>query len=134
MQTALKLIAVVITLGLVMSTGAHAVSWSPAQEEREEKAVKGIKGKGEIACLFQSGTADVKKEMRVHDLLVVYREDQNHQLRKIGKIRILSYVGEDFLKGEVVEGEVQAGDVAKKGAVASLVIAPSDTCTQNRMP
>jgi hypothetical protein len=31
-------------------------------------------------------------------------------------------------KGEVVEGELKAGDIAKKGDVASLIISSGDKC------
>jgi hypothetical protein len=97
-------------------------------EEHEEKAAKGIMEKGTIVCLFQSGTADVKKEIQIKDTLPVYRENQNHQFKEVGKVKILSYVGEDYLKGEVVEGELKAGDVAKKGDAASLIISSDYKC------
>jgi hypothetical protein len=84
--------------------------------------------KGDVVCLFHSGTEDVKKEIHINDILIVYRENHEHQLKEVGKIRILSSVGEDYLKGEVVEGEVKAGDIAKKGDVASLVISSEEKC------
>jgi len=40
---------------------------------------------------------------------------RNREHEAVGKIKILSYVGEDYIKGEVLEGRVQTGDVAKKG-------------------
>ncbi len=128
MKTATKILAVVLILCIDVPLLANAVSWSPLEEERAEKAAKGIMGKGAIVCLFQSGTADVKKEIHINDVLIVYRENQNHQLKEAGKIKILFYVGEDYLKGEVVEGELMPGDIAKKGAVASLVISTDDKC------
>ena len=107
---------------------ANAVSWYPLQEEREEKTAKGIMEKGTIVCLFQSGTADVKKAINVNDILPVYRESTSHEFKEVGKIKVLSYVGEDYLKGEVVDGEIKAGDIAKKGDVASLIISSGDKC------
>lgn len=107
---------------------ANAVSWSPIQEEHEEKAAKGIMERGAVVCLFQSGTADVKKAISINDILPVYRETPSRKLKEVGKIKVLSYSGEDYLKGEVVEGEIKAGDIAKKGDVASLVISPGDKC------
>jgi hypothetical protein len=107
---------------------ANAVSPSPIPGERAEKAAKGIKVKGETVCLFQSGTPDVKMAISTGDVLVVYRESESHELKEVGKIKVLSYVGEDYLKGEVVEGELKAGDIAKKGDVASLVISSGDKC------
>jgi hypothetical protein len=107
---------------------AHAVSYSPIPEQREEKAAKGIREKGEEVCLFHSGTEDVRKAINVHDVLVVFREGPKHELSEVGKVKVLSYVGEDYIKGVVVEGEVQTGDIAKKGDVASLIISSGDKC------
>lgn len=121
-------IGIFLSLSAGFSSRVNAVSPSPVLEEREEKAAKGIKEKGETACLFQSGTADVRKTINVNDILNVYRENRSHQMIEVGKIRILSYVGDDYLKGEVVEGELQSGDIAIKGDVASLVISSSDKC------
>ena len=127
-----KVIWILIGIFLSLSGGfplrANAVSPSPVPGERQEKAARGIKEKGEIVCLFQSGTTDVRKTINVNDILTVYRENGTHQMVEVGKISILSYVGDDYLKGEVVEGELQAGDIAKKGEVASLVISSSDKC------
>ncbi len=122
------LLAVLLISCMGLPQLANAVSWSPLQEEREEKAAKGIMEKGTIVCLFQSGTAEVKKAISIGDVIVVYREGPKHELKEVGKIKVLSYVGEDYLKGEVVEGELKAGDIAKKGDVASLIISSGDKC------
>ena len=128
MKKIAKLLAVLLILCAGLPQLVNAVSWSPIQEERKEKAAEGILVKGTVVCLFQSGTADVKKAISMGDVLVVYREGPKHELKKVGKIKILSYSGEDYLKGEVVEGEIKAGDIAKKGEVASLVISSADKC------
>jgi len=121
--------ALLVLAGVISYAGlAYAVSPSPIPEEFEEKYAKGIRVKGEIVCLFESGTEDIKKVIHVNDILTVYREDKDHHIITVGKIRILSYIGDDYLKGEVTEGEVQAGDIAKKGNVASLVISSRPTC------
>src|SRR5512139_2099831 len=120
-----RIIWILIAMFLPFSVGlplrANAVSPSPIPGEREERAAKGIKVTGETVCLFQSGTADVKKAISIGDVLVVYREGPKHELKEVGKIKVLSYSGEDYLKGDVVEGEIKAGDIAKKGEVASLI-------------
>jgi hypothetical protein len=128
MKRIAKLLAVLLILCAGLPQLVNAVSWSPIQEERKEKAAEGILVKGTVVCLFQSGTADVKKAISMGDVLVVYREGPKHELKEVGKIKILSYSGEDYLKGEVVEGEIKAGDIAKKGEVASLVISSADKC------
>jgi len=128
MKKIAKLFAVLLILCVGLPQVVNAVSWSPIEEERVEKAAKGIMLKGATVCLFESGTADVKKAISIGDVLVVYREGPKHELKEVGKIKVLSYSGEDYLKGEVVEGEIKAGDIAKKGEVASLVISSGDKC------
>ena len=123
-----KILAILVISCMALPQFANAVSPSPVPEEREERIAKGIKVKGETVCLFQSGTADVKKMISVGDLLTGYRESGKHELKEVGKIKVLSYIGEDYLKGEVIEGEVRTGDIAKKGDVASLVIFSEDKC------
>ncbi len=128
MKTSARILAVALISCIGVPLFANAVSWSPLQEERAEKAAKGIMIKGDVVCLFQSGTADVKKAVSIGDVLVVYRESKLHELREVGRIKVITYVGEDYLKGEVIEGELMPGDIAKKGEVASLVISTGDKC------
>jgi hypothetical protein len=123
-----KLLVVLLISCVGLPQFVSAVSWSPIQEEREEKVSKGIKEKGDPVCLFQSGTADVKKTININDILPVFRENKSHELKEVGKIKVLSYVGEDYLKAEVVEGKIKAGDIAKKDDVASLIISSVDKC------
>jgi hypothetical protein len=128
MKKIAKFLAVLLILFAGLPQLVNAVSWSPLQEEREEKTAKGLLVKGTVVCLFESGTADVKKAINVNDILPVYREGKSHELKEVGKIKVLSYIGEDYLKGEVIEGEVMASDIAKKGDVASLIISSGDKC------
>ena len=69
---------------------------------------------------IQGGTADVKSSTKINDILPVYRESYSHELKAVGKIKALSYVREDYLKGSVVEGEVSAGDIPKKATLPAL--------------
>jgi len=128
MKKIVKLLAVLLILCAGLPQVVNAVSWSPIEEERVEKAAKGIMLKGATVCLFESGTADVKKAISIGDILVVYAKGPKHELKEVGKIKVLSYSGEDYMKGEVVEGEIKPGDIAKKGEVASLVISSGDKC------
>jgi hypothetical protein len=121
--------AACILLLVLSSPGSiQAVSYPLLEEQREEKAAKGISEKGEAVCLFQSGTADVRKAINIGDVLTVFREGPGRELKEVGKVRVLVFVGEDYLKGEVVEGEIMAGDIAKKGNAASLVISTRERC------
>jgi len=127
-QTFAKLVVVLLAGILGLSGYAVAVSYPVVEDQREEKAAKGIRVKGESVCLFQSGTEDVRKTIGIGDVLIVYREGGNREHKEVGKIRVLSYTGDDYIKAEVVDGAVQTGDVAKKGNVAGLVIATGDRC------
>ncbi len=113
---------------LVLPLKVIAVAFSPIAGEREEKTAQGIKEKGDIVCLFQSGTADVRKTIAVGDILSVYRETKSHEIVEVGKIKVITYIGADYIKGEVLEGELKAGDIAKKGDVAGLIISLDDKC------
>jgi len=123
-------VTTVLLLSVIVGfpVGARAVSYPITEDQRDEKAAKGVREKGETVCLFQSGTADIRKTIIVGDILLVYREGGNRELEEVGKIKVLSYVGEDYIKGEVLEGRVQTGDVAKKGNVAGLVIFSGERC------
>ncbi len=77
---------------------------------------------GETVYLFHSGTQDVKKEIHPNDVLTVHRINTSCQAREVGKIKVIAYVGETYIKGEVVEGELREDDIAKKGDVSCLVV------------
>jgi hypothetical protein len=128
MKRIVRMMILLVLIGIGCPLIVDAVSVSPVPEQRDEKAAKGIREKGETVCLFQSGTADVKKAISAGDLLTVFRESEKHDLKEVGKIKVQSFIGEDYLKGEVVEGEARTGDIAKKGDAASLVISSEDKC------
>ena len=74
--------------------------------------------------LFHSGTEEVRKTINVNDVLTVYREyppDFSPGSTEAGKVRILFPLGDYYFKGEVVEGEMQPGYLAKKGTVACFI-------------
>lgn len=127
-RPAIKVMVLVLFGMFGLSGYAAAVSYPVVEDQREVKAAKGIREKGETVCLFQSGTADVRKTIGIGDVLIVYREGGDREHREVGKIKVLSYAGEDYIRAEVVDGAVQTGDVARKGNVASLVISSSEQC------
>jgi hypothetical protein len=130
MKGILTIAFAVLALTIALPRSVPAVSFSPVPAENEKRAAKGVRGKGETVCLFQSGTAEIRREIAIGDLLTVYRQEENGALRWVGRIKILSSVGEDYLKGEVVEGEIRAGDIAKKGDAAGLIISSEDRCQE----
>jgi hypothetical protein len=87
---------------------------------------------GDKVHLFHSGTEAVKKVFCLNDIIPVYREvatgykpvkeaEQVKTLKEVGKIKVLSYVGDHYFEAQVVEGSVKVGDVAKKEGAYCLV-------------
>jgi hypothetical protein len=77
---------------------------------------------GQEVYLFHSGTDAVRKAIQAGDLLTVYRITPACELKEAGRIRAVAYIGENYLKAKVAEGEIKSGDIAKKGNVSCLVI------------
>jgi hypothetical protein len=74
--------------------------------------------------LFHSGTADVKKDICLNDIIPVYRETQTggHQaIEEVGQVKVLSYSGKHYFEAEVVKGEIKVGDIAEKKGAYCLV-------------
>ena len=80
---------------------------------------------GENVYLFHSGIEQVKSAIHPGDILTVYRMTALCEMKVVGKINVKSYIGETYLKGEVVDGEIRVNDVAKVGRVSCLVICVS---------
>ncbi len=79
---------------------------------------------GNKVHLFHSGTADVKREICLNDVIPVYRETMaggHTTSQEVGKVKVLSYVGEHYFEAEVVAGKIKVGDVAKKTTATCLV-------------
>jgi hypothetical protein len=79
---------------------------------------------GNTVNLFHSGTADVKKEICLNDVIPVYRETMaggHSRVKEVGKVKVLGYEGEHYFKAEVVSGEIKVGDIAKKETAYCLV-------------
>lgn len=99
----------------------------------------GKKAKGEVVMkagkkvhLFHSGTADVKSEITLNDLIPVYRtstvgyqpakaQEQVKILKEVGLVKVLSYIDEHHFEAEIVKGEIKVGDTAKKNSAGLLV-------------
>ena len=50
-------------------------------------------------------------------------------MKSVDEINMLSCLGDNYINGEVVEGDSNEDDVARKGSVAVLVILPADVRT-----
>jgi hypothetical protein len=117
-------IEIIIVILLLVSVNspltAFAVSY-PAQlyhrEVRHDKFVK-----GDTVYMFHSGTENVKKTIYVNDTLAVYRVSPTCEVAPVGIVKVVSFVGETYIKGEVFAGEIKPDDIAKKDKVSCLII------------
>ena len=99
---------------------------APLAAQAAEKKVKSevLMKVGKKVDLFHSGTADVKKEVCLKDVIPVYRETMgggHTTVKEVGKVKVLAYKGEHYFEAEVVSGEIKVGDVAKKETASCLV-------------
>jgi hypothetical protein len=102
------------------------MSVAPLSAQGADKKVKGevVMKVGKKLHLFHSGTADVKKEVCLNDVIPVYRETMaggHSKTLEVGKVKVLSYSGEHYFEVEVVSGEIKVGDIAKKDTAYCLV-------------
>ncbi len=118
--------ALLLSGAVIAPLTAHAVSFQPPLFHRQYDHETFTRG--DIVYLFHSGVAGIRKTIRVHDVLSVYRIDASCEVRQVGRIAVLSYVGETYLKGEVVDGEISPNDIAKKNGISCLVIS-ADVCS-----
>jgi hypothetical protein len=109
---------------LVIPTVAHAVTYPFPGKEPSHLKVEAAMTVGTKIYLFHSGTDEVRKTINVDDVLTVYREYPPDCLpgsTEAGKVRILCPLGDYYFEGEVVEGAIHPGYLAKKGTVAFFI-------------
>ena len=105
-------IVIILLAAMGVPLAASAVSYTPPLYR--------LRG---IVYMFHSGTDEIKKTIHSNDILVVYRIESSCGLKEIGKVRVVSYIGETYLKGEIIEGDIRPDDIAKKGGISCLIIA-----------
>lgn len=117
-----KLSRIIAVLAVsVMATAAISAYAIEKQPQIKSEVVIKV---GKQVNLFHSGTADVKKEVCLNDVIPVYRElmaGGHTTVKEVGKVKVLAYEGEHYFKAEVVSGEIKVGDIAKKVTASCLV-------------
>ena len=111
---------------LIVTTSLHAITYPFPENEPAYLNDEAVMKVGTKVYLFCSGTEEVRKTINVNDVFTVYREyppDFSLETREVGKVRILSSLGEYYFEAEVIEGYVQPGNVAIKGPVACYITA-----------
>jgi hypothetical protein len=110
----------------IMATSIYAITYPFPENEPAYLNDEAVMKIGTKIYLFHNGTEEAKKTIKVNDVLSVYREypaDFSLETREVGKVRILSVLGEYYFEAEVIEGYVQPGNVAIKGTVACYITA-----------
>lgn len=104
----------------IISSPLQAQTTIKEKELRSEIVTK----KGKIVQLFHSGTKDVKSTFCAGDILPVYREVYAYGVIKkteVGKIKIISFVGDHNIVAEVLDGKIKNGDVVQKESAYCLI-------------
>ena len=107
-----------------ISTTLHAVTYPFPENEPAYLKDDAVMKAGSKLILFHSGTEEVKKTINVNDVLTVYREyppDVFLETREVGKVKVISPLGDYYFDGEVIKGEIKTGDLAKKGTIACYI-------------
>ena len=113
-----------IVLFAILTAFIMAVS-APITVQAADK-VKGevVMKVGNKVNLFHSGTADVRKEICLGDVITVYRETggaKSPKSTEVGTVKVTGYAGEHYFEAEIVKGEIRSGDIAKKNAAYCMV-------------
>lgn len=116
----------IVTIFSVLAMTVMACSPLAAQVTQQQQSLRGeVDTKaGKKVRMFHSGTQDVKKTICIGDVIPVYREVYAYGAIKrteVGKIKVLSYLGEHYLEAEIVAGKIKLGDVAQKESASCLV-------------
>jgi hypothetical protein len=120
-----KLVLFVCLITPIFITGSlHAVTYLIPDNEPAYLKDDAVMKVGAKLYLFHSGTDEVKSTIHSNDVLTVYREypsDFSLESREVGKVKVISPLGDYYFDGEVIKGEVKAGDLAKKGSIACFI-------------
>jgi hypothetical protein len=114
------IIVLLLLVAISVPLAAFAVSYPVQLYHREVRHDKFVKG--DTVYMFHSGTDDVKKTIHVNDTLAVYRVTPTCEVVPVGIVKVISFVGETYIKGEVFAGELKPDDIAKKENVSCLII------------
>ena len=121
-------LGVFLLLTIAMPATGLAVSYHPSF--RLNPGSGSVVVKGGSVYLFHSGTSDVTDSVRSGDIFIVFRIGPSSRLAEVGKVRFVNFVRDTYMRAEVIEGELKAGDIAKKGNISCLVVVSTESCTK----
>lgn len=119
----LKMAVVGLAFLALLVLGGHNAMAVDLGVQPQIKADVVAKPEGGTVRLFHGGTAEAKKVFCKGETVPVYRYyGRYEQTKEVGKIKLGEFVGDHYIDGVVVEGEVKPGDVAMKGSAACLAV------------
>lgn len=105
-----------LTLSLIVATPLVVY---PAGKKAKSEVVMKV---GSKVHLFHSGKTSVQKDIAIGDTIPVYRmTPRSPQMKEVGQVKVLGYVGEHYFEAEIVKGDVKVGDIARKEKSGFLV-------------
>jgi hypothetical protein len=113
-----KILVLFLAVPLFMAPLLHAVSYPLPEPEQTYPIEVDVMKVGVKVYMFHSGTEDVKRAIKINDVLTVLREyppEISGGTRESGKVRVVYFVG------EVIEGFAEPGYLAVKGKVGCLI-------------
>ena len=117
-----KALLLIFAVPLFWAHLLHAVSYPPSEPSYLED--EDIMRVGAKLYMFHSGTDDVKRAIRINDVLTVVREyppDISGVVKETGKVKVISALGDYYLEGQVIDGYAEPGSLAMKGTVGCLI-------------
>jgi hypothetical protein len=105
-----------------LAATAYATSYPILEHSPQRMHETEVMKEGTIVYLFHSGVPNIRDKIESGDILPVYREDPCCKVIETGKIKVFGYAGKNYIKAEMVQGEIKPGDMAKKGALSFLII------------
>ena len=120
-------LVVLIIFCVMAPLTASAVSYQPPFHLNPDSGSVVVKG-GSVH-LFHSGTRDITSAVHSGDIFTVYRISSSCKMEEVGKVRFVNFVGDTYMEAEVIDGELKAGDIAKKGNISCLMVS-TEPCTR----
>ena len=105
-----------------------ATSFFPDELAGNADRAQTVMKAGATVHLFHSGASAVGSTVGINDILTVYREEPCRTLNEVGKIKIVSFYSANYIRAEVVEGELRQGDTAKKDRISYLIVPTPFIC------
>jgi hypothetical protein len=109
---------------LLMTSSLYAVTYPFPKERPAYPEVDAAMVSGSRLYLFHSSAYEAKNTININDTLVAYQESPTNSSlkpRETGKVKILSKLGANYYEAEVIEGSIQPGSLARKGAAVCFI-------------